>query len=155
HLSADAKYNGVFYAAEVQAQFNYLRKSGDIEVTVFVDQTLPNADKIQESVDKRSDLVFQKFMEMAQKVIFDPAPFNEKPAEAGGLFGGVALKLRADFAEVELNYSETRQFTYLQDYVVSGDLSGLYDEIKANPDAEKKYFTTVYLSDWDRQLTRI
>jgi hypothetical protein len=156
HLSAEAKYNGVFYSGDVQAAFNYMRKSGDIEVTVFVDQTLPNWEKIQESVDKRSDLVFQKFMELAQKVIFDPAPFNEKPAEAsGGLFGGVAIKMRADFAEVNLDYSETRQFTYLQDYVVSGDLGGLYDEIKANPEAEKKYFTTVYLSDWDRKLSRI
>lgn len=155
HLSLDAKYNGIFWSAEVSAEFNYLRKSGDIKVKVFVDQTLPNADKIQESVDKRSDLVFQKFMELAQKVIFDPAPFNEKPAEAGGLFGGVALKMRADFAEVDLNYEETRQFTYLQDFPVSGDLTGLYDEIKADPEAEKKYFTTVYLSDWDRKLSRV
>lgn len=37
----------------------------------------------------------------------------------------------------------------------SSSLEGFYNEIKADPANEKKYFTTIYLDDWDRKLTRI
>jgi hypothetical protein len=159
HFSAAAHYGAGFYSGDIQAQFNYMRQSGDIEVLVEVDTSLPNADKLQESIDKRSDLVFQKFMDAAQKVIFEPAPFQEKPAEASGGFlgfgGGAALKLRVDMTHLQLNYDETRQMAYLQDYPISGQLEGLYDVIKNDATQEKKYFTTLYLADWERKVTRV
>ena len=159
HLSAAAHFGAWFYEADLQAQFNYMRQSGMIQVIVEVDSSLPNADKLQESVEKRSDLVFQKFMEAAQKVIFEPAPFEEKPAQASGGFlgfgGGVALKLRVDMTHLTLDYDETRQMAYLQDYPISGQLEGLYDVIRNDPEKEKKYFTTLYLSDWERMVTRV
>lgn len=159
HLSTAAHAGGLFWSADIQAQFNYMRQSGDIEVVVEVDISLPNADKLQESIDKRSDLIFQKFMDAAQKVIFDPAPFQEKPAEASGGFlgfgGGGALKLRTDITHLQLNYEETREMAYLQDYPIAGQMEGLYDVIKNDPSQEKKYFTTLYLADWERKVTRI
>jgi len=159
HLSAAFHYGAGFYSGDVQAQFNYMRQSGDIEVVVEVDTSLPNADKLQEAMDKRSDLVFQKFMDAAQKVIFEPAPFQEKPAEASGGFlgfgGGAALKLRVDMTHLTLDYDETREMAYLQDFPISGQLDGLYDVIKNNPEQEKKYFTTLYLGDWERKVSRI
>ena len=48
-----------------------------------------------------------------------------------------------------------KELIYLQDTPVSGVLTGLADEIKANPEAEKKYFTTLYLSDSDRKVSRV
>ncbi len=159
HFSGAAHAGGLFWSADIQAQFNDLRQSGDIKVEMFVDTTLPGADKLQAELDKRSDLVFQKFMEQAQKTIFDPPQFNEKPAEASGGFlgfgGGAAFKLRVDQTHLQLNYEETRQFAYLQDFPISGDLSGIYDEIKADPANEKKYFLTFYVSDWDRKVSRV
>jgi hypothetical protein len=159
HLSAAAHYGGVYWSGDLQAEFNYMRQSGDIEVLVEVDTSLPNADKLQEAIDKRSDLIFQKFLDAAQKVIFEPAPFQDKPAEASGGFmgfgGGVALKLRADMTHLQLNYDETREMAYLQEYPISGQLEGLYDAIKSDPTQEKKYFTTLYLADWERKVTRI
>jgi len=126
HMSAAFSAKWAFVSAEASAEFNKLRESGDIKVTVEVDTTLPNADKIQEEISKRSDLITQEFMKMAQKTIFDPAP-----------------------------YEETKQFAYLQDYPISGQLSGMYDEIKADPTAEKRYFTTLYLSEWERKVHRV
>jgi hypothetical protein len=158
HFSAAGHAGGLFWSADIQAQFNNLRVNGGITVTVEVDTTLPNADKLQEQLDKRTDLVFQKFMDQAQKMIFDPAPFTEKPAEASGGFlgfgGGAAFKLRVDQTHAHLRYKEDREIAYLQDYPISGQLEGLYAEIKANPAAEKKYFTNLYLNDWDRMVTR-
>ena len=73
---------------------------------------------MQQEIDKRSDLVFQKFMDEAQKVIFDPAPFQEQPAEASGGFfgwgGGVAVKVREDRTHLHLSYDEHREMAYLQ-----------------------------------------
>lgn len=80
HFSAAGHAGGLFWGADIQAEFNNLRLSGGIEAKIEIDTTLPNADKLQEAMEKRSDMVFQKFMDQAQKTIFDPAPFNEKPA---------------------------------------------------------------------------
>jgi hypothetical protein len=158
HFSAAAHGGGWFWSADIQAEFNSMRVNGDITVKVEVDTTLPNADKLQEEMNKRSDLVFQKFMDQAQKMIFDPPAFNEKPAEASGGFlgfgGGVALKLRRDKVNLHLHYEETREMAYLQPYPISGQLEGFYDVIKDDPTQEKKYFTTLYLDDWDRKVSR-
>jgi len=159
HESFAAHAGGWFWGADVQAAFNQMRIDGTITVTVEVDTTLPNAAQLQESIEKRSDVVFQKFMDEAQKTIFDPAPFQEAPAEASGGFlglgGGAAFKLRTDQTHQHLEYDEHREMAYLQDYPVSGQMEGLYDVIKADPTAEKKYFTTLYLGDWDRKVSRI
>jgi hypothetical protein len=158
HFSAAGHYGGLFWGGDIQAEFNNLRMSGGIDVEIEVDTTLPNADKLQESMEKRSDMVFQKFMDEAQNVIFDPAPFNEKPAEASGGFlgfgGGVAFKLRHDQTHLTLDYNERREMAYLESYPVSGQLEGLYDELKTDPAAEKKYFTTIDIGDWDRKVVR-
>lgn len=168
HMSTAFAGRWAFFSAEAAAELNTMRKEGIIKVTVEVDTTLPNADKIQEEIQKRSDLITQQFMAMAQKTIFDPAPFQEKPAEAsggggilgtiGGLFGGsggAAFKMRRDQTHLHLHYDETKQYAYLQDYPISGQLTGLYDEIKDDPSKEKKYFTTLYLSEWEQKLHRV
>jgi hypothetical protein len=159
HFSAAAHAGGWFWSADIKAAFNNMRQDGTITVNCFVDTTLPNAEKLNEELNKRSDLVYQKFMEQAQKVIFDPPAFNEEPAKASGGFlglgGGGALKLRRDKTHLHLEYHERREIAYLQDFPISGQLEGLHDEIKADPAAEKKYFTTLYLSDWERKVSRV
>lgn len=157
HFSAAAHAGGWWWSADIKAEFNRMRINGDIQVNMFVDTTLPDHQKLTEALDKRSDLVFQKFLDEAQKKIFDPPAFNEEPAKAGGFFGfggGSAMKLRRDRVDLRLEYHEKREIAYLQEYPVSGQLEGLHDEITANPDAEKKYFTTLYLDDWERKVSR-
>lgn len=161
HMSAAANASGFFATIDVKAEFNNMVISGDIKVVVEIDTTLPNADKLQEAIEKRSDVVFQKFMDEAQKRIFDPAPADIKPAEASagafGFFGGggYALKLRHDRTHLTLDYDERREIAYLQEYPISGQLEGLYDEIKKDPENEKKYFTTLFLDDWERKVSRV
>jgi len=161
HYSGAAHAGSWWWAADIKAEFNQMRINGDIQVNMFVDTTLPDHEKLTEALEKRSDLVFQKFLEEAQKKIFDPPAFNEESAKASGNFlsflgfgGGVAMKLRQDTVNLHLEYHEKREIAYFQDYPISGQLEGLYDEIKANPDAEKKYFTTLYLDDWERKVSR-
>lgn len=136
-----------------------MRTSGTLEVDVKVDQTLPGADKIAEQIDKRTDLILGKFMEAAQKVIFEPPPPKVEPAHAssgGGPWGvGLALNYRRDTTNLELNYHETRQFAYLQEHTISSSLEGVYDEIKRDPAAEKKYFLSVSLDDWPRKIALV
>ncbi len=97
HFSANAKFGNWFWDADVKAEWNNLRTNGAIKVELQVDSTFPGSAKLQEELQKRSDLVFNSFMEQAKKMIFEPAPFTEKPAEAskGGIFGwggGVRVK---------------------------------------------------------------
>jgi hypothetical protein len=157
HFSGAAHAGGLFWSADIKAEFNNLVISGGIEAKIEIDRTLPNADKLEEEMNKRSDLLYQKFMEQAQKVIFEPAPFQEEAAQASGGFlgfgGGAAFKVRRDRVSLELHIDETREIAYIQDYPISSPLRGFYDEIKADPQAEKKYFTTLYLDDWNRKVT--
>src|SRR5260370_30846469 len=131
HFSGEAKAGGLFWSADIKAQFDSLRTSGTINVRTFVDQSLPGADKLQDYMDKRSDLVFQKFLDLAKQAIFDPAPFTEQPAEASGGFlgfgGGVALKLREQRTSLTLDYHETKEMAYLQPYPVNRTLDGIRD----------------------------
>jgi len=162
HFSANAKGRYLWFSADVKAEFNNLRMSGGIEVDIKVDPTIPGGDKIQEYVDKKTDLISQKFMDLAKQQIFDPPMPQVAAAEAssgGGLFGlwggGVALKVRRDSTNIDLYYHEKRQMAYLQDHVISSNMEGMYEEIKKDPEAEKKYFITVYMDDWPRKLARI
>jgi hypothetical protein len=159
HFSAAMHAGGWFWSADLKAEFNSMRQNGTITAEILVDSTLPNAEKIQEQMEKSSDLVFQKFMDQAQKTIFDPAPFKEEAAQASGGFlglgGGVAVKMRRDRVNLTLDYKERRQMAYLQLAPISGQLEGLYDQIKQDPAAEKKYFMTIDLGDWERKVSRV
>ena len=161
HLSTHAKVNNFWWNADIKAEFNNLRKTGAITVSVEIDGTLPGADKMEQEVNKRIDIVYQKFMEAAQKVIFEPPAANITPAQAGGgggllgWGGGFALKYRRDETRLELHYNEIYDKRYNLDHVISSTLEGFYDEIKQDPSAERKYFTTLFLDDWLRKVTRI
>jgi len=169
HFSASASGHYMWASADIKAEFNNMRKSGTIKTEVLVDTTLPNADAIAKRLEEKSDLVFQKFMEQAQKFIFEPPAPTVPPAEAsssgpggkaGGLLGtpwgvSVALKYRRDENHLDLHYEETQQFAYLQDHTISSSLAGMFDEMKADPGAERKYFLTVDLNDWPRRLARV
>ena len=159
HFSAAASGRYLWASVDIQAEFNNMRTSGDITVDLKVDTTIPNYEQIQEQIEERSDLVFEKFMEEARRVIFEPPQPEVEAAEASsgnGLWGvGLALKYRRDSTSLDLRYHEERQLAYLQDHTVSSSLSGMFEEMKSDPDAERKYFLSVYLDDWPRKMARV
>jgi hypothetical protein len=163
HFSTAAGGKVFWFGAEIKQAFNNLRIGGGITVEVEIDGTTPAADKMKEAVDKRIDRIVDKFTEEAKARIFDPAPPEVKPAGTpdGGLFAsmfsggsaGFSLNYRRDETKLDLTYDETRQEKYNQPAVISSSLEGFYNQIKQDPDAEKKYFSTLYLDDWDRKIT--
>lgn len=163
HFSAAAAGRAWWFSADIQAEFNKLRLSGGITVEMEIDGTRPSADQLPAEVSKRIELVMQKFMAAAEQRIFSPAPPSVTPAEAKSsatskLFGAsraFALKYRRDETKLRLFYEEKRTEKYIQHHTISSTLEGFYDELKRDPDAERKYFTTLFLDDWDRKLTRI
>ena len=70
-----------------------MRTNGDIEVEISVDPTIPGGEEIAEQIDERSDLVFEKFMEAAQTMIFEPPQPQVEAAQAST--GGAARGARA------------------------------------------------------------
>lgn len=158
HFSAAVSAHYLWASADIQVELNNMRINGTIDVNIQVDPTIPGADKMQADIDKKTDLVLQKFMDQAQKVIFEPPPPKVDPAHAdsgSGPWGvGLALKYRRDETHLDLYYHEKRELAYIQNQTISSSLSGFHDQIKADPDAERKYFTTLYLDDWDRKVTR-
>jgi len=165
HFSAAANAHYLWFAADIKAEFNNLRVSGDIKVEVDIDGTMPGGQEMEKAINQRIDLIVQQFTEQAKKVIFDPPPPNVQPAEApsGGLFsslfgvggGGLALKMRHDSTQLDLSYEETRYFRYLQPHTISSSLEGFFNEIKRDPQAEQKYFMRLVLGGLGRKVMRI
>ena len=164
HFSAHANAKYMWFAGDVKAEFNNLRINGDIKVEMAIDGTIPGAENIEKEINKRIELISQKFMDEAAKRIFEPAPPTVEPAQApsGGIFssifgygGGFALKYRRDQTKLDLKYEETRYHRYLQPTTISSSFEGIYNELKRDPDAEKKYFVRLIMGDLSRKVTRI
>jgi len=163
HFSVAGQGKSFWWSADIKAEFNKMRIKGDIDVKVEIDGTIPAADKMKEAVDKRIDLIVNKFTEMAKTRIFDPAPPEVKPAEVssgggilsslfGGFGGGFALKVRRDETTLDVGYHETRRERYNLSTTISSSLEGFYNTIKADPEAERKYFIKLNLEDWNRKI---
>jgi hypothetical protein len=164
HFSAHAQGRYLWASVDIKAELNKMRMNGLIEVELKIDPTIPGGEKIAEQIEKRSDLVYDKFMEQAKKVIFEPPAPDVPGAEVQGKASsaispwgaGLALKYRRDETNLQLEYHETRQFAHLQDHTVSSSMSGMFEAMQQEgPTAEKKYFPTVYLDDFNRKLTRV
>lgn len=164
HFSGHANASYKWFSADIKAEFNKLRINGDIQVEMAIDGTLPGADQMEEEINKRLDMVVQRFMDQATQRIFEPAPPEVEPAKApsGGILsrffgggGGFALKYRRDETHLDLHYEETRYQRYLQPNTISSSFEAFYNLMKQDPDAEKKYFTRLVLGDLSRKVTRI
>lgn len=161
HFSTHVKGGSWIWHADIKAAFNYLVQRDIIRVHLMIDGTAPDADKLRDEVNKRKEMILQRFLEIAKQTIFDQQPAKPEPAAAsggGGIFGwGVAVSLKAQLDTTRLNqhYEEVVDEQYLHEHANSSALEGFFNEIKADPANEKKYFTTVYLDDWEQKITRI
>lgn len=161
HFSTHVQGGAWIWHADVKAAFNYLTQRDIIRVHLMIDGTAPDADKLREEVNKRKEMILQKFLEIAKQTIFDAQPKRPEPAAAsggGGIFGwgvSVALKAQVDFTSLKQHYEEIIDEQYLHEHANSSSLEGFFNEIKADPANEKKYFSTIYLDDWERNVTRI
>jgi hypothetical protein len=165
HFSANAQGRYLWASVDIKAELNKMRTNGLIEVELKIDATIPGGEKIAEQIEKRSDLVYDKFMEQAKQYIFEPgqpkvdaAQVQGRPDSGISPWGaGLALKYRRDETNLELEYHEVRQFAHLQDHTVSSSLSGMFEAMQQEGAevAEKKYFPRVYLDDYARKLTRV
>lgn len=164
HFSGHAKGRYAWFSADIKAELNKLVINGGITVELMIDGTTPTAAEMREKINQRIDMILEKFMKQAEKRIFEPAPPDVQPAQAStggwlsGLFGGgagVALKYRRDETHLNLEYEESISERYILNHTISSTLEGFYNEIKGDAQSERKYFTTLYLDDWDRKVSRI
>lgn len=164
HFSANASGRVWWFSADIKAEFNKLVINGGITVELMIDGTTPMAAEMRDKINKRIDMILDKFMKQAEKRIFEPAPPEVEPAQAStggwlsGLFGGgggVALKYRRDETQLNLEYEESVNERFILNHTISSTLEGFYNEIKGDAQSERKYFTTLYLDDWDRKVSRI
>ena len=151
HLSVAFKGRYWFASADVQAEFNNMQKSGVIEVDLSFDSEYLTADK-QQQLEQNKQAIVDKFMEMAAKAIFEPAPPVVEPAKAedkGNWLWNAsgAFKFRKDRTTLSLAYDEKVQICIEKTTAVSANLRGLYDEIKADKSREKLYFSTIQLDE--------
>lgn len=154
HFSADLKASYMFVKADLQAAFNNAVKDGVIKKKITIDNEVLTPDQ-EKNYEAQVDKTFDKFLEIAQKTIFDPQPpkiDNAKAADTGAAGVSFALKYEHDETHLTLDFEEEIDETYIKDNVISAHLMGFYDTLKDDPAAEEKYFDTVHLAEGYRKV---
>ncbi|WP_454802129.1 hypothetical protein [Mucilaginibacter phyllosphaerae] len=154
HFSADVKASYLFVKGEIQAAFNSAVQKGIITKSITIDNEIltPEREKLYEA---QVDKTFDKFMEIAQKVIFDPQPpkvENAKAADTGAIGVSFALKFEHNETHLQLDFREEINETYIKDNTISAHLMGFYETLKDDPANEAKYFDTVHLAEGFRKI---
>ena len=154
HFSADLKASYFFVKGDIQVAFNSAVKSGVITKKITMDNEIltPDQEKLYEA---QVDKTFDKFLEIAQKTIFDPQPpkvENAQAADPGALGVSFAMKLQHDESHLTLDFEEEINETYIKDNVISAHMLGFYELLKKNQGAEQKYFDTVHLAEGFRKI---
>lgn len=158
HFSSAASVGYLWASAEISAQFETLRREGDIEVEMTVDPTVPGAEEIAQRLEKTKDLVREQFMNAAMKTIFEPVPPVEaakKPKRRWFWGGGASFKLVKKREFVEISYEESQTWKYNRQDVISSTLEGLRREIAADAKAVEHYFHLVNLGQLNQKVRRV
>jgi hypothetical protein len=130
---------------------------GDAELT----------DKQQQAYQDMADKAKDRIMDNVKKYIFDPQPPTVQQAEAAdthsvdhhsflGIFSwstdsnnGYSYALNRNFQSSSINMEDTIEIQgpYFKIQGISGDMKGFFQEMKADPNAGKEYFSYVNLGD--------
>lgn len=163
HFSAHVNARKLWFSADIKIELQKLMTEGNIEVELAIDGTVPGSERIQGEIDSRIDMITEKFMEQANEMIFQAPTPDVEPAQApsGGFLsrlfggGGVALNYNRERRGLNLSYEETRHHRYLHSNTISSNMSGFFQEMKNDPDAESKYFSRLVLGGLGRKVYRV
>jgi hypothetical protein len=154
HFSADLKASYFFVKADLQAAFNSAVKDGTIKKSITIDNEVLTPEQ-EKNYEAQVDKTFDKFLDIAQKTILDPAPpkiENAKAPDPGPVGVSFALKFEHDESHLTLDFEEEINETYIKDNVISAHMMGFYEKLQANKDEEKKYFDVVHLEEGFRKI---
>jgi hypothetical protein len=154
HFSTDLKGSYFFVKGDIQLAFNNAVKKGIITKQITIDNEVLTPEQ-EKNYEAQVDKTFDKFLDTAQKVIFDVQPpkiDNAKADDPGTVGVSFAMKFQRDQSHLTLDFKEEIDETYIKDNVISAHLMGFYDVIKNDSGAEKKYFDTVHLAEGFRKV---
>lgn len=160
HKHLSAAFEGKLWCvkADLRGAYDKATLGGAIKRQLMIDGTLATPEQVK-AIEARSDLVFDKFVALAEAVVLKPAPAIEPAAAKAdggflGLFPGKAFALKAEehVAEVQLSYEEELDQTFRWPNVVSGHMRGFFAELASDPGAQGRYFSMVNLEHSNQKL---
>src|SRR5260221_817279 len=154
HFSTDLRGAYFFVKGDVQLAFNSTVKDGTIKKSITIDNEVLTPEQ-EKNYEAQVDKTFDKFLDMAQKAILDPAPPKIANAQAPdpGIVGvSFAMKFQHDESHLTLDFEEEINETYIKDNVISAHMMGFYEKLHSNKDEEIKYFDVVHLEEGFRKI---
>jgi hypothetical protein len=154
HFSTDLKGSYFWVKGDIQAAFNSAVKDGTIKKTITIDNEVLTPEQ-EKNYEAQVDKTFDKFLDIAQKTILDPAPpkiENAKAPDPGPVGVSFALKFEHDESHLTLDFEEEINETYIKDNVISAHMLGFYEKLQGNKDEEQKYFDVVHLEEGFRKI---
>jgi len=154
HFSTDLKASYFFVKGDIQLAFNSAVKDGTIKKSITMDTEVLTPEQEKDYI-AQVDKTFDKFLDIAQKTIFDPAPpkiENAKADDPGTVGVSFSMKFQHDESHLTLDFEEEINETYIKDNVISAHMMGFYEKLQDNKDTEKKYFDVVHLDEGFRKI---
>src|SRR5260221_616131 len=128
HFSTDLRGAYFFVKGDVQLAFNSAVKDGTIKKSITIDNEVLTPEQ-EKNYEAQVDKTFDKFLDIAQKAILDPAPPKIANAQAPdpGIVGvSFAMKFQHDESHLTLDFEEEINETYIKDNVISAHMMGFY-----------------------------
>jgi hypothetical protein len=154
HFSTDLRAAYFFVKGDIQLAFNSAVKDGTIKKSITIDNEVLTPEQ-EKNYEAQVDKTFDKFLDLAQKVILEPAPpkiANAQAPDPGTVGVSFALKFQHDESHLTLDFEEEIDETYIKDNVISAHMMGFYEKLQSNKDEEKKYFDVVHLEEGFRKI---
>lgn len=157
HTHFSTAFSGKYLWAKVdiQAAFNDAVRSGVIKQKITVDTTVITEEN-RKMYEAQLDMVFNKFLEQAEKTIFNKeytTPENAKADAGKGWWGvGFSMKYQRDASTLDLYFEKEVDEPYIQETSASSALEGVYAELQKDKNNLKKYFSIVYLNEGYRKI---
>src|SRR5262249_27173473 len=132
HFSTDLKGSYFFVKGDIQLAFNNAVKKGIITKQITIDNEVLTPEQ-EKNYEAQVDKTFDKFLDIAQKTIFDVQPphiDNAKADDPGTVGVSFAMKFQRDQSHLTLDFKEEIDETYIKDNVISAHLMGFYDVIR-------------------------
>lgn len=150
HLSAAYSGGAFFTKADLQGEIENMEKEGAIEVKVEYNEAFVG-DEEADKYENAADEIAEQFISIAEESILQKETPDVESASANGSrwFPSRKFSMKAQYNKesLSLNYSKKIDKKIERKSVQRTTLTGLFDELKENEEARKRYFSNVYLEE--------
>ncbi|MCP2257393.1 hypothetical protein LX15_001078 [Streptoalloteichus tenebrarius] len=152
--------DGRLTIAELRRCLTRLTQRKRLTVEFTLDGSVPDKEEAATYLRDHSDALVARFAKLARQAVLDPTV--PRPAALTSDADGPATPWGRTWKVVStmpqqpsIDHVTSRPYTYSSHFTLSTSFESAFAEMRKDPDFERKYVVTTYLSDWSHCLRRV